>query len=144
MRTDIIHAGADELSYEIREIVAVGKEFEKRGVPIAWENIGDPVEKGARVPEWIKMAIRDTLSDDSAFAYSPTKGLLETRQFISDLRRREAGVALDPEDILFFNGLGDAISIAYTYLNRAARVIGPNPAYPTHSSAEAAHAARIT
>lgn len=140
MRTDIIHAGADELSYEIREIVAVGKEFEKRGVPIAWENIGDPVEKGARVPEWIKMAIRDTLSDDSAFAYSPTKGLLETRQFISDLRRREAGVALDPEDILFFNGLGDAISIAYTYLNRAARVIGPNPAYPTHSSAEAAHA----
>src|SRR3989344_7873023 len=140
MRTNIIHPGAEELSYEIREIVAVAKEFEKRGVDIAWENIGDPVEKGGGVPLWIKEIVQETLRDDSAFAYSPTKGLAETRQFISDLRRRESGVALDPEDVLFFNGLGDAISIVYTYLNRAARVIGPNPAYPTHSSAEGAHA----
>jgi len=140
MRANIIHTGADELSYEIREIVAVGKEFEKRGVSIAWENIGDPVEKGGGVPTWIKEIVQETLKDDGAFAYSPTKGLAETRKFISELRRRESGVALDPEDILFFNGLGDAISMVYTYLNRAARVIGPNPAYPTHSSAEAAHA----
>ncbi|MEK7139927.1 MAG: pyridoxal phosphate-dependent aminotransferase [Patescibacteria group bacterium] len=140
MRTNILHPGADELSYEIREIVAVAKEFEKRGVSIAWENIGDPVEKGGGVPLWIKEIIQETIRDDSAFAYSPTKGLLEAREFISGMRRRESGVALDPEDILFFNGLGDAISIVYTYLNHAARVIGPNPAYPTHSSAEAAHA----
>ena len=41
---------------------------------------------------------------------------------------------------MFFNGLGDAISKVYTYLNSKARVIGPNPAYSTHSSAEAGHA----
>ncbi len=140
MRTNIVHPGADELSYEIREIVAIGKEFKKRGIAIAWENIGDPVENGGGVPLWIKEIIKETIEDDSAFAYSPTKGLAETRQFISDLRRRESGVALDPENILFFNGLGDAIAVLYTYLNHAARVIGPNPAYPTHSSAEAAHA----
>src|SRR5690606_36998934 len=32
------------------------------------------------------------------------------------------------------------ISTIYRNLHPAARVIGPNPAYPTHSSAEAAHA----
>ena len=56
------------------------------------------------------------------------------------MRRRDGGRVLDPEDILFFNGLGDAVSKVYTYLNKNARVIGPSPAYPTHSSAEAGHA----
>jgi len=79
------------------------------------------------------------LEDEKSFGYSPTKGLLSTREFIAN-KRKEEGVSINPDDILFFNGLGDAISIIYTYLNRGARVIGPNPAYPTHSSAEGAHA----
>lgn len=141
MRTNIVHPGADELSYEIREIVAVGKKLESFGVSVAWENIGDPVAKGASVPDWVKNILSETIqNDDTSFAYSPTKGLLETRQFISALRKKDYNISLDSEDILFFNGLGDAISIVYTYLNRNARVIGPNPAYPTHSSAEGAHA----
>ncbi len=141
MRNDIVHIGADELTYEIREIVEVGQELEKMGVSMHWENIGDPIAKGEKLPTWIKEIVKDTVTeDDSSFGYSPTKGLLETRQFISELRKKESGINLNPEDILFFNGLGDAISIIYTYLNRGSRVIGPNPAYPTHSSAEGAHA----
>ena len=141
MRNNIVHIGADELTYEIREIVEAGKELEKKGLPMYWENIGDPVAKGGTIPSWIKNIVSDIITNDnSSYGYSPTKGLLEARQFISDLRKREAGVILDPEDILFFNGLGDAISIIYTYLNRGSRIVGPNPAYPTHSSAEGAHA----
>jgi len=141
MRNNIVHIGADELTYEIREIVEVGKELEKKGISMRWENIGDPVAKGSAVPEWIKNIVGDiVMNDNTSFGYSPTKGLSEARRFIADLRKKESGVVLDPEDILFFNGLGDAISIIYTYLNRGARVIGPNPAYPTHSSAEGAHA----
>ncbi|MEK7151820.1 MAG: pyridoxal phosphate-dependent aminotransferase [Patescibacteria group bacterium] len=141
MRNNIVHPGADELTYEIREIVEAGRELEKKGIRMHWENIGDPVAKGVTIPEWIKNIVSDIITnDDSSYGYSPTKGLLEARQFISDLRKRQSGVTLDPEDILFFNGLGDAISIVYTYLNRGSRVIGPNPAYPTHSSAEGAHA----
>jgi len=140
MRTNIVHIGADELTYEIREIVEVGEKLEKLGVKILWENIGDPVAKGQNIPVWIKDIITDTVkNDEKSFGYSPTKGLLETREFIANMRRSE-GASLSPDDILFFNGLGDAISIIYTYLNRGARVIGPNPAYPTHSSSEAAHA----
>ncbi len=140
MRTNIVHQGADELSYAIREIVEFGRELQSLGASIIWENIGDPVAKGEAIPAWVKEIIAKELEDDKTFAYSPTKGLLETRQFLSKLRQSEGNGALDAEDILFFNGLGDAVSKVYTYLNKNARVIGPSPAYPTHSSAEAAHA----
>lgn len=141
MRANIVHPGADELTYEIREIVEVGKDLERMGVPILWENIGDPVAKGEKIPAWIKEIITATVADDDkSFAYSPTKGLLETREFLAAMRNKEGGAQITAEDILFFNGLGDAISKVYTYLNKTARVIGPNPAYPTHSSAEGAHA----
>src|SRR3989339_928302 len=141
MRANIVHPGADELTYEIREIVEVGKDLERMGTTILWENIGDPVAKGEKIPAWIKEIIATTIAEDGkSFAYSPTKGLLETREFLADMRNKEGGATITPEDILFFNGLGDAISKVYTYLNKTARVIGPNPAYPTHSSAEGAHA----
>lgn len=141
MRTNIVHPGADELTYEIREIMEVGKQLEALGVSMVWENIGDPVAKGAALSPWIKEIITKTIAeDDKSFAYSPTKGLLETREFLTKLRNTENGAQISPEDILFFNGLGDAISKVYTYLHPSARVIGPNPAYSTHSSAEGAHA----
>ncbi|MGH7442433.1 MAG: pyridoxal phosphate-dependent aminotransferase, partial [bacterium] len=141
MRNNIVHPGADELSYEIREIVEVGYKIAKTGLPIVWENIGDPVAKGETIPAWIKEIVAHTAkTDDSSYAYSPTKGLLATREYISKERNLEGGAQITPDDILFFNGLGDAISKVYNYLNKAARVIGPNPAYSTHSSAEAAHA----
>jgi aspartate/methionine/tyrosine aminotransferase len=140
MRLNIVHQGADELTYEIRGIVEFAKEIEKEGVPIFWENIGDPVAKGEKLPLWVKEIVKKHIDDDSSFAYGPTKGLLSAREFLSKLRNSFSGTTLSAEDIMFFNGLGDAIATVYTYLNRTARVIGPVPAYPTHSSAEAAHA----
>ena len=139
MRTTITHPGADELVYEIREIVEVANHIQKLGQPIIWENIGDPVAKGEKIPEWIKDHVAEALKDDKTYAYSPTKGLLATREYIAKERNLEAGIQITADDILFFNGLGDAISKLYRSLNPEARVIGPNPAYPTHSSAEAAH-----
>jgi len=64
---------------------------------------------------------------------------LATREYIVDERKKE-GVNLSVEDILFFNGLGDAIATTYFYIEKHARVIGPDPAYPAHSSAESARA----
>ena len=139
MRTIITHPGADELVYEIREIVEVANQIAKLGQPIIWENIGDPVAKGEMIPQWIKDHVAEALKEDKTYAYSPTKGLLATRKYIAKERNLEAGLQITAEDILFFNGLGDAISKLYRSLNPEARVIGPNPAYPTHSSAEAAH-----
>jgi aspartate/methionine/tyrosine aminotransferase len=140
MRNTITHPGADNLVYEIREIVGVANNIEKLGQPIIWENIGDPIAKGEVVPEWIKEHVQNVLKEDKTYAYSPTMGLLETREYITKERNLEGGIQITPNDTLFFNGLGDAISKLYRSLHPAARVIGPNPAYPTHSSAESANA----
>ena len=140
MRTTITHPGADNLVYEIREIVGVANKIEAMGQPIIWENIGDPIAKGETVPDWIKEHVAEALKDDKTYAYSPTMGLKETREYIAKERNFEGGIQITAEDILFFNGLGDAISKVYRSLHPSARVIGPNPAYPTHSSAEAANA----
>ena len=140
MRNNIVSPGADELRYEIREIVAVAKEFARLGIEIVWENIGDPVQKGEKLPDWIKDLITEAMKEDLTYAYSPTKGLEATREFLAGLANRNGGVKITKEDIIFFNGLGDAISKVYGQLRRVYRVIGPSPAYSTHSSAEAAHA----
>ncbi len=140
MRNTITHPGADELVYEIREIVEVANQIKALGQSIIWENIGDPVAKGETIPSWIKEYVAEALKEDSTYGYSPTKGLLATREYIAKERNLEGGIQITADDILFFNGLGDAIAKIYEHLHPAARVIGPNPAYPTHSSAEAAHA----
>lgn len=142
MRNTITHPGAANLVYEIREIVEVAKKMEALGLPIIWENIGDPVAKGEQVAPWIKEYVSEALKDNDIYAYSPTKGLLKTREYIAHERNIEGGIQITPDDILFFNGLGDAISKIYKNLHPNVRVIGPNPAYPTHSSAEAAHSDR--
>ena len=140
MRNTIVHPGAANLKYEIREIVEVAKKIEALGLPITWENIGDPVEKGQPIPAWIKEHVAAAMQEDKTYGYSPTKGLLRTREYIAKERNKEGGIQITPDDILFVNGLGDAITKVYRGLRREARVIGPNPAYTTHSSAESAHA----
>ncbi len=140
MRTDILHIGAGELTYEIRNIVNVGARLQQLGVRVNWENIGDPVAKGEEIPNWMKEIVADAVRDSSTYGYSPTKGMLEAREFIAAETNAMGGVQIDPEDVIFFNGLGDAISKVFGFLKRTARVIVPSPSYTTHSSAEAAHA----
>jgi alanine-synthesizing transaminase len=139
MRRDIVHMGAGNLTYEIREIVAVARQLHELGVEITWENIGDPVQKGEMPPDWMRQIVHQLLDERMSWAYCDTAGVLETREFLAaKVNERPGGVQITPSDILFFNGLGDAVSKVYGQLRREARVLGPSPAYSTHSSAESA------
>lgn len=140
MRQRLLRAGADELSYEIRGIVRKAEQLQELGYEILWENIGDPIQKHQRLPQWMKTILTDLLNEDDTYSYSHSKGVLATRQFLADRTNKMNGVQIQAEDITFFNGLGDAIAKMYQYLLPTSRVIGPSPAYSTHSSAEAAHA----
>ncbi len=139
MRRDIEHVGWGQLSYEIREIVAVAEEIMELGVDITWENIGDPVAKGERVPQWIKDIIIQLVSENKTYGYVATRGVRETQEFVAEMVNRRGSYQVTSNDIIFFNGLGDAVAKIFGYLKREARVIGPSPAYSTHSSAEASH-----
>ena len=109
MRADFATIGSG-LTYEIRNIVEIANFMKSKGMEISWENIGDPVMKGEQVPEWIKDVLKEVIDDNMSFAYSPTKGVDSTREYLAAKRNALGGAQITKEDIIFFNGLGDAIA----------------------------------
>ncbi len=139
MRFEISRGGSG-LTYEIRNIVLIAKKMQEYGLKIIWENIGDPVQKGENIPDWMKDVLIDIIKDNGSYAYSPTKGMDATRAFIADRVNARGNIQISPEDIIFFNGLGDAIARAYSSIQVDARMIMPEPTYSTHLMAEVLHA----
>ena len=139
MRFDIAKSGTG-MTYEIRNIVGVADKLKEYGKDILWENIGDPIAKGEKIPQWMKDTLIDILGDDTSYAYSPTKGVNETREFIADQVTTRGRYRLHMDDIIFFNGLGDAIARSYSAIRIDARIIMPEPTYSTHLLAEIHHA----
>ena len=139
MRADFATIGSG-LTYEIRNIVEIANFMKSKGLEISWENIGDPVMKGEQVPEWIKDVLKEVIDDNMSFAYSPTKGVDSTREYLAAKRNALGGAQITKDDIIFFNGLGDAIARSYSVIRVDARIIMPEPTYSTHFMAEVAHA----
>lgn len=142
MRRSLNPASVERLVYEIREIVKSGKIVEKHGTPITWENIGDPIAKGEIIPIWMKEILKRCVEQDSAWGYCPTSGLPKAVDYLiqKNNARATAQVKLKDGDILFFNGLGDAVATIYSRLAKEARVILPSPCYSAHALGESDHA----
>jgi aspartate/methionine/tyrosine aminotransferase len=140
MRVELVPLGTGELTYEIRNIVNVAEKLQKHGVKINWENIGDPIVKGEIIPEWMKEIVARAAMDNRTWGYCHTRGVLETREFICATTNSRGGAQITPDDIIFFNGLGDAIAKIYGCLRPEARVLMPSPSYTTHTLGEIGHA----
>jgi alanine-synthesizing transaminase len=136
MRTRIVTEGAEHLKYEIRHIVEDARKLQDLGVDMRWENIGDPVQMGEQVEGWIRDIVLELVSGNDAWAYSPTRGVAETRAYLASRVNERGGATVGADDILFFNGLADAVDKVYDLLHRDARMLLPSPCYPTHSSNE--------
>jgi len=139
MRFDIARSG-NGLVYEIRNIVNVANRLKQSGVEVVWENIGDPIQKGENIPGWMKDVLTDLLHEDATYGYSPTKGMDATREFLAQRVNSRGKTQITADNILFFNGLGDAIARAYGAIRVDARIIMPEPTYSTHLLAEVLHA----
>ena len=135
MRFDIAKSGTG-MTYEIRNIVNVANKVRECGIDITWKNIGDPVEKGEHIPDWMKEVLTEIISEDMSYAYSPTKGIDNTREFLAAEVNKRGKTKITKDDIIFFNGLGDAIARAYSSMRVDARIIMPEPTYSTHLLAE--------
>lgn len=140
MRQKLVREGASELSYEIRAIVRKARELEALGQTIYWENIGDPIQKNWKVPEWLKEITSSLMKKSSTYGYCDSMGVLATREYLADRTNNLNGCQISSGDILFFNGLGDGIAKLYQFILPTSRIIGPTPAYSTHSAGEGAHA----
>lgn len=141
MRVQLVPTGTGELTYEIRNIVNVAERLQKCGVSINWENIGDPIVKGEQIPAWMKNIVSAAVMENETWGYCHTRGVLKTREFLCATTNQRGGAQITPEDIIFFNGLGDAIAKIYGCLTPAARVLMPSPSYTTHTLGEVGHAA---
>lgn len=136
MRSKIVIDGAEHLEYEIRNIVEDAHKIRNTGVDIIWENIGDPLEMGEPVEPWIKEIVHGLVESDKSWAYCHSRGVLESREFLAEQVNIRGGTQVTANDILFVNGIADAVDKIYDLIRKDARVIMPSPSYPTHISNE--------
>jgi len=139
VRQNLLRADSALLTYPIREVVEIGKKLEKLGgFSMIWENIGDPVAAGEEVPSWMHDVVQQQVASDKSFAYTETRGDSAARQYVLDNFSNKKKCTID--DILFFNGLGEAINKVMNNLPKETRVLMPSPTYPSHATAESMHA----
>ena len=139
MRQNLQRADSKLLTYPIREVVIIGKQLEKLGeFSMIWENIGDPVAAGEPVPAWMHEIVQDQVASDKSFAYTETQGAIAAREYVLENFSDKKKCTVD--DILFFNGLGEAINKVMNNLPKETRVLVPSPTYPSHATAESMHA----
>lgn len=139
MRQNLLRADSALLRYPIREVVTIGKQLEKLGnFSMIWENIGDPVSAGENVPDWMHEVVQNQVSTNQSFAYTETKGAITAREYVLEHFSSKKKCTVD--DILFFNGLGEAINKVMNNLPKETRVLMPSPTYPSHATAESMHA----
>ncbi len=103
-----------------------------------WENIGDPVAAGEVIPDWMKEILRKEVANTAGYGYTDSRGDIEARRYV--LENFSSQKVCTINDILFFNGLGEAINKILNNLPKEARVLVPSPTYPSHATAEAMHA----
>jgi aspartate/methionine/tyrosine aminotransferase len=122
------------LEYAIRDVVGHAKYLEKNGKKIIYLNIGDPLQFDFTTPEHIKEALIQAVNEEQN-SYSPSEGLPELRDAISEKEKRVGKFDLSPENVLVSNGVSEAIQMVLGALVDAGdEVMVPGPAYPPYIS----------
>lgn len=121
-------------------VLEKAKLVEKRGVDVVHLEIGEP---DFDTPQHIKDAAIEALKSGKTH-YTPTPGIPELREALSEYIREVYGVDLDwRNNIAVTVGAKQAVFAAMlTLLKEGDEVIYPNPGYPAYSSAAAYAGAR--
>ena len=122
------------IEYAIRDILVYAKQVAKTGKKIYYLNIGDPVAFDFDTPPHIKQALVNAV-EEGANAYSPSEGLPELRQAISQKEKRVNGVDINPEDVIVTEGISEGIQMVMAALiNAGDEILLPGPTYPPYIS----------
>ena len=81
MRFEISRGGSG-LTYEIRNIVLIANKLKEYGVKIIWENIGDPVQKGEKIPDWMKEVLIEIIKEDVPLLIRPPRAWMPRENFL--------------------------------------------------------------
>ena len=124
------------IEYAIRDVIPYAKQVAKTGKKIYYLNIGDPNAFDFDTPPHIKEAlVKAVESGGKANAYSPSEGLPELREAISQKEKRVNNVAISPEDVIVTSGISEGIQMVMAALiNPGDEILLPGPTYPPYIS----------
>jgi len=122
------------IEYAIRDVIVHAKQIAKTGKKIFYLNIGDPVAFDFDTPVHIKQALIEAVEEGSN-AYSPSEGLPELRQAISEKETRINGANISADDVVVTSGISEGIQmIMAALLNAGDEILLPGPTYPPYIS----------
>ncbi len=122
------------IEYAIRDVLVHAKNLEKQGKSVIYLNIGDPVKYGFKTPSHIQQALVKAIEDGNNW-YSPSEGLSELREAISDKERKVNQVEISPENVIVTSGVSEGILMAMAAIvDKGSEVLVPGPTYPPYIS----------
>jgi len=122
------------IEYAIRDVVVYAKQLAKTGKQIYYLNIGDPVAFDFETPPHIRSALTKAV-EDGLNAYSPSEGLPELRQAISQKEKRVNNVDIGADDVIVTEGISEGIQmITAALLDAGDEILLPGPTYPPYIS----------
>ena len=125
---------ARTIEYAIRDVAVYARHVAKTGKKIFYLNIGDPVAFDFDTPTHIKQALVKAV-EEGQNAYSPSEGLPELRQAISDKEKRVNMVDVSAENVIVTSGISEGIQMLMAALiNAGDEILLPGPTYPPYIS----------
>jgi tyrosine/nicotianamine family aminotransferase len=122
------------IEYAIRDVVVHAKQVAKTGKKVYYLNIGDPNAFDFDTPSHIKQALVKAV-EEGANAYSPSEGLPELREAISNKEKRVNGVEVSAEDVIVTSGISEGIQMTMAALiDSGDEILLPGPTYPPYIS----------
>lgn len=122
------------IEYAIRDVLAYAKQVAKTGKKICYLNIGDPCAFDFETPPHIRQALTEAV-EEGANGYSPSEGLLELRQAISQKEMRVNNVDITSDDVIVTEGISEGIQmIMAALLDAGDEILLPGPTYPPYIS----------
>jgi tyrosine/nicotianamine family aminotransferase len=122
------------IEYAIRDVIVHARKVAKTGKKIYYLNIGDPVAFDFDTPQHIKQALVKAV-EEGANEYSPSEGLPELREAITQKEKRVNGVDISADDVIVTQGISEGIQMVMAALIDAGdEILLPGPTYPPYIS----------
>jgi tyrosine/nicotianamine family aminotransferase len=122
------------IEYAIRDVIVHARKVAKTGMKIYYLNIGDPVAFDFDTPAHIKQALMKAV-EEGANAYSPSEGLPELREAITQKEERVNGVEISSDDVIVTQGISEGIQMVIAALiDTGDEILLPGPTYPPYIS----------
>ena len=129
-----VTARSKAIEYAIRDVIANAGPITKMGKKMFYLNIGDPVAFDFPTPNHIKQALIEAVQA-GANNYSPSEGVPELRQAISEKEKRVNNVDVSAENVLITSGVSEGIRMLISALiGKGDEILVPGPAYSPYIS----------